>query len=147
MIRRPPRSTRTDTLFPYTTLFRSNVADGLVELRLALRARLCDLEALDGRLAAGRVDLAVDRALQPLHFPQRVGHRYVGEQRVVPAQRARLVLVEGREVGEDPVAAAHARDHAQVRRHLAEPLRAVLLGHGDADLLAELGAGEVEVVH
>src|SRR3546814_12386593 len=27
MIRRPPRSTRTDTLFPYTTLFRSH-ADG-----------------------------------------------------------------------------------------------------------------------
>src|SRR3546814_10208354 len=26
MIRRPPRSTRTDTLFPYTTLFRSNAA-------------------------------------------------------------------------------------------------------------------------
>src|SRR3546814_13845139 len=28
MIRRPPRSTRTDTLFPYTTLFRSIVAVG-----------------------------------------------------------------------------------------------------------------------
>src|SRR3546814_4086135 len=28
MIRRPPRSTRTDTLFPYTTLFRSNVGRG-----------------------------------------------------------------------------------------------------------------------
>src|SRR3546814_2268775 len=27
MIRRPPRSTRTDTLFPYTTLFRSHVSD------------------------------------------------------------------------------------------------------------------------
>src|SRR3546814_15385721 len=27
MIRRPPRSTRTDTLFPYTTLFRSASAD------------------------------------------------------------------------------------------------------------------------
>src|SRR3546814_12644012 len=27
MIRRPPRSTRTDTLFPYTTLFRSRHAD------------------------------------------------------------------------------------------------------------------------
>src|SRR3546814_8778915 len=27
MIRLPPRSTRTDTLFPYTTLFRSKVAD------------------------------------------------------------------------------------------------------------------------
>src|SRR3546814_16329029 len=26
MIRRPPRSTRTDTLFPYTTLFRSQIA-------------------------------------------------------------------------------------------------------------------------
>src|SRR3546814_4740465 len=26
MIRRPPRSTRTDTLFPYTTLFRSGTA-------------------------------------------------------------------------------------------------------------------------
>src|SRR3546814_1069849 len=28
MIRRPPRSTRTDTLFPYTTLFRSRVRAG-----------------------------------------------------------------------------------------------------------------------
>src|SRR3546814_8125865 len=28
MIRRPPRSTRTDTLFPYTTLFRSVAAVG-----------------------------------------------------------------------------------------------------------------------
>src|SRR3546814_2906666 len=37
MIRRPPRSTRTDTLFPYTTLFRS---DGAVEA--ALRGRLHD---------------------------------------------------------------------------------------------------------
>src|SRR3546814_12589084 len=27
MIRRPPRSTRTDTLFPYTTLFRSGVPE------------------------------------------------------------------------------------------------------------------------
>src|SRR3546814_11196235 len=30
MIRRPPRSTRTDTLFPYTTLFRSPVAPAQV---------------------------------------------------------------------------------------------------------------------
>src|SRR3546814_4973875 len=28
MIRRPPRSTRTDTLFPYTTLFRSRAQEG-----------------------------------------------------------------------------------------------------------------------
>src|SRR3546814_16718802 len=36
MRRRPPRSTRTDTLFPYTTLFRSLAAgllDGLLEHR------------------------------------------------------------------------------------------------------------------
>src|SRR3546814_3492492 len=32
MIRRPPRSTRTDTLFPYTTLFRS----GEVEMDAAI---------------------------------------------------------------------------------------------------------------
>src|SRR3546814_8512930 len=31
MIRRPPRSTRTDTLFPYTTLFRST--RGLIDAR------------------------------------------------------------------------------------------------------------------
>src|SRR3546814_14468527 len=31
MIRRPPRSTRTDTLFPYTTLFRSLPAGWLVD--------------------------------------------------------------------------------------------------------------------
>src|SRR3546814_1387855 len=32
MIRRPPRSTRTDTLFPYTTLFRSALA-GIQQFR------------------------------------------------------------------------------------------------------------------
>src|SRR3546814_20763234 len=30
MIRRPPRSTRTDTLFPYTTLFRSDLPIGIL---------------------------------------------------------------------------------------------------------------------
>src|SRR3546814_9769795 len=38
MIRRPPRSTRTDTLFPYTTLFRSRAGLSLGE-RLLHRAR------------------------------------------------------------------------------------------------------------
>src|SRR3546814_5968536 len=50
MIRRPPRSTRTDTLFPYTTLFRSPLAR-------RLRARLIDPDpaprlAVGGRAAA-----------------------------------------------------------------------------------------------
>src|SRR3546814_13115041 len=48
MIRRPPRSTRTDTLFPYTTLFRSlhevggeedRVGTGCREHRLAAEQR------------------------------------------------------------------------------------------------------------
>src|SRR3546814_2402173 len=34
MIRRPPRSTRTDTLFPYTTLFRSDVDQALSQYML-----------------------------------------------------------------------------------------------------------------
>src|SRR3546814_11877900 len=36
MIRRPPRSTRTDTLFPYTTLFRSDIVSGNSAFRLDL---------------------------------------------------------------------------------------------------------------
>src|SRR3546814_20472672 len=32
-IRRPPRSTRTDTLFPYTTLFRSDIPGSAILLR------------------------------------------------------------------------------------------------------------------
>src|SRR3546814_13981256 len=34
MIRRPPRSTRTDTLFPYTTLFRSHLSADLATLAI-----------------------------------------------------------------------------------------------------------------
>src|SRR3546814_20794726 len=44
MIRRPPRSTRTDTLFPYTTLFRSNP--------LQLAATDIQFEAPEGGFAA-----------------------------------------------------------------------------------------------
>src|SRR3546814_5360400 len=37
MIRRPPRSTRTDTLFPYTTLFRSEERQTLRHRRIVER--------------------------------------------------------------------------------------------------------------
>src|SRR3546814_17283157 len=49
MIRRPPRSTRTDTLFPYTTLFRSLVVAQRLQVRCAqdLAAGLLD-DALPG---------------------------------------------------------------------------------------------------
>src|SRR3546814_5319880 len=39
MIRRPPRSTRTDTLFPYTTLFRSPMLAGLPASRIEEQMR------------------------------------------------------------------------------------------------------------
>src|SRR3546814_16991450 len=54
MIRRPPRSTRTDTLFPYTTLFRStgeSQATHDVEL-MDLRARVAELDELQQQLQA-----------------------------------------------------------------------------------------------
>src|SRR3546814_3883775 len=71
MIRRPPRSTRTDTLFPYTTLFRSEVGVGVVErlvleqrgefrLGFASQARLLLLQAL-GRDALVLLALGADR--------------------------------------------------------------------------------------
>src|SRR3546814_2432595 len=47
MIRRPPRSTRTDTLFPYTTLFRSAYI-GLFIVMTSLSLALPDV-ALGGR--------------------------------------------------------------------------------------------------
>src|SRR3546814_15577523 len=40
MIRRPPRSTRTDTLFPYTTLFRSHTDDAPPLTQAQLKQKL-----------------------------------------------------------------------------------------------------------
>src|SRR3546814_3896752 len=51
MIRRPPRSTRTDTLFPYTTLFRS----------LDLRGLVPD-------------DVVAAKLMQQHHHEKRIGH-------------------------------------------------------------------------
>src|SRR3546814_1769754 len=49
MIRRPPRSTRTDTLFPYTTLFRSTSGIAAASVLAAIESG-CD--AVDGALDA-----------------------------------------------------------------------------------------------
>src|SRR3546814_15275936 len=56
MIRRPPRSTRTDTLFPYTTLLRSAQVTDL--LNLALKAhggldRWQNVKTLEARASVG----------------------------------------------------------------------------------------------
>src|SRR3546814_2064227 len=66
MIRRPPRSTRTDTLFPYTTLFRS---EGLVRPGDPDRARLL-LRSGTRRLAA-RADHDGEDARRP-ERPRRI---------------------------------------------------------------------------
>src|SRR3546814_7257365 len=58
MIRRPPRSTRTDTLFPYTTLFRS-ADDGGIEIPAASHpAARTGAVCADGHLRAEPFDLA-----------------------------------------------------------------------------------------
>src|SRR3546814_12342262 len=62
MIRRPPRSTRTDTRFPYTTLFRSNFGidfrGGIViEIRTAEPVDLNELRQRVNGLGIGEVTL------------------------------------------------------------------------------------------
>src|SRR3546814_3176143 len=81
MIRRPPRATRTDTLFPYTTLFRSQDSvrqvllrhhDGIeryIALSIGVRKRACDLA--DGRLVQRPADEGGESGLKH-------GHRRVG---------------------------------------------------------------------
>src|SRR3546814_3701798 len=82
MIRRPPRSTRTDTLFPYTTLFRSGGQLHIGDLRLGFRDE-------SAKIAAAHIGLDDDHPLtvlaadlvEPLgvsearHFAERDGTR------------------------------------------------------------------------
>src|SRR3546814_9940074 len=71
MVRRPPRSTRTDTLFPYTTLFRSGcwwlVQGGSAWMRLFVGSSIPSFgvgwpaaQRLGPRLAAARNRLIVE---------------------------------------------------------------------------------------
>src|SRR3546814_18372223 len=55
MIRRPPRSTRTDTLFPYTTLFRSGNSSGVVDGAAALLITSKDYADRHGLKPRGRI--------------------------------------------------------------------------------------------
>src|SRR3546814_15276539 len=81
MIRRPPRSTRTDTLFPYTTLFRSQMrrAKGEIEGWVAINRAF----GVEEHRTAGAdedilgADVAVDERALTRH--QIVGER--GERR------------------------------------------------------------------
>src|SRR3546814_10343886 len=60
MIRRPPRSTRTDTLFPYTTLFRSGI--GMVERHLGWHAVRITVDRPEG-LWIHRMDGVAQRSI------------------------------------------------------------------------------------
>src|SRR3546814_2005273 len=73
MIRRPPRSTRTDTLFPYTTLFRS------IELYLRERTAMSQVTITRSRLlgaaallalAAGGIGFTVAQQWEGSHDPE-----------------------------------------------------------------------------
>src|SRR3546814_14225080 len=65
MIRRPPRSTRTDTLFPYTTLFRSLEVDVDVRRLLALaRDEPLEQELVLDRIARGDPEQIADAAVR-----------------------------------------------------------------------------------
>src|SRR3546814_10079052 len=69
MIRRPPRSTRTDTLFPYTTLFRS-AARGKEHGQAVFEVSSCDLDH-DGFPA---VEVVIDVAHAHAGLGRDVGH-------------------------------------------------------------------------
>src|SRR3546814_8875649 len=80
MIRRPPRSTRTDTLFPYTTLFRSELGQS---------AFLLGIAAADVRVDAGEPAL-LDSLGLPLFGPETHWHKWLrllpfGEAEHAPA--------------------------------------------------------------
>src|SRR3546814_12312476 len=97
MIRRPPRSTRTDTLFPYATLFRSGsrvggVPAGVVALALAVVEQLGELgvEVLIGeRHGLGRLLPEAQRVVEVIGARQQVG--------VPPHRVAAVVAVPGAE--------------------------------------------------
>src|SRR3546814_7088810 len=92
MIRRPPRSTRTDTLFPYTTLFRSLQAAGRSSTRASRRGafgRLLARGGLPGACEERRHDrqLLARSARRPAPPDERRGirpHAGPGDRRDLP---------------------------------------------------------------
>src|SRR3546814_16816630 len=56
MIRRPPRSTRTDTLFPYTTLFRSIFEPAFDQAERVLHSLFVDVRHADEPSAFGEIE-------------------------------------------------------------------------------------------
>src|SRR3546814_9550544 len=65
MTRRPPRSTRTDTLYPYTTLFRSDAAFDLESVVKVLRGKHTEIKRaiLDQTVVSGIGNIYADESL------------------------------------------------------------------------------------
>src|SRR3546814_1053947 len=80
MIRRPPRSTRTDTLFPYTTLFRSPRSG----------ARGADRQHLYERVHQEQSTAQVQQHVVRARFPVAATGRGQGEARTVRARSQHL---------------------------------------------------------
>src|SRR3546814_10018483 len=118
MIRRPPRSTRTDTLFPYTTLFRSDAGEGAERDRRVdvLQVVLAGAEDSD-RLA--RVPLAADARHLDLAQP---GEVLAGQAFGVPHDL--LGQADG-----DPLAAVDAGARAHVDQVVGAPEGVLVVLH------------------
>src|SRR3546814_11098219 len=99
MIRRPPRSTRTDTLFPDTTLFRSEAARQAWHRQMAGVRRLLGLDARAGVRANAPETRDRAGAARPLHAAA------LGTGMVLPGGRVAPVP---RRLG-----ALHQADHAR----------------------------------
>src|SRR3546814_17735375 len=67
MIRRPPRSTRTDTLFPYTTLFRSFLGTAPAEPHQRPARPVEDRGRQAGTVGGDRRSRLADRPLPGVH--------------------------------------------------------------------------------
>src|SRR3546814_4114332 len=92
MIRRPPRSTRTDTLFPYTTLFRSIDLRRRNHLRLGrpIRQRL-DVHRIE---RAARGDMLRDAAAREIGGEVPVRREDSPGERAQKNRRLRVVRAE-----------------------------------------------------
>src|SRR3546814_1854542 len=93
MRRRPPRSTRTDTLFPYTTLFRS--AD---QRRRAFADRVAQIAARDQRVAvvAEIIDALVERHIVIVEAVASKGRQALGQRHADVDLESGRRLFEGR---------------------------------------------------
>src|SRR3546814_7386864 len=136
MIRRPPRSTRTDTLFPYTTLFRSGVG-GLADLAVRGRHR---------RGIDDRASIAIAPRIERHHARRRPGDATEGADEVdlddpikgIKREMLDAAIFLGPARGLDRIAGAGAVDEDAF---LA--VRFARLGQGGIDAGVEIGRAHV----